>query len=323
MIKIDLKDKKLLYELDLNSRLSIPQLSKKVGLHKNVVRYRIRRLEKLGVIKNYYTVIDSYKLGFRCLKFLTTYQNATSTIKKEIIDHFTSNKMTWLVSSIEGEFDLDVIFWIKDMNQFYSFWAKTLSKYGQYLKEQILFYQIQATSYRPSYLLFNEKRPVNEKYEITGQASTIIIDDLDYSLLKLIASNARIPIVTLAENLNVTSNIVRYRLKKLFKSDIIQGFRVDIDFSKIGFLSTKVDLFLNKYGERDKVIKYLKDKPFVVCVMISVGYSHIELELNVESMKQHYRIMGDLIDKFSGIINNYKFFRVLENYKLCWMPEEQ
>ena len=34
MVKLDIKDKKILYELDTNSRPSIPQLSKKVGLHK-------------------------------------------------------------------------------------------------------------------------------------------------------------------------------------------------------------------------------------------------------------------------------------------------
>jgi len=322
MIKIDLKDRKILYELDLNSRLSISQLSKKVGLHKNAVRYRIKRLENLNVINNYYTIVDSYKLGYKCLKFLATYQNITSAIKKDIINHFTSSKMTWVVNTIEGEFDLDVIFWINDMNQFYSFWEKTLSLYGQYLRDQILFYQIKAISYRPSYLLYREKRQENEKYEITGDVSTVRIDDLDYRLLQLIVSNARCPIYTLAQRLNVTSNIVRYRLRKLYKSDIIQGFRTDINISKLGYLSIKVDLFLNQFGDRTKVIQYLKANPFVVCIMKSIGYSHIELELNVESMAQHYRIMEDLMDKFPGIISNYKFFNILKNHKLCWMPEE-
>ena len=45
MIKIDVKDRKILYELDTNSRQSIPQISKKVNLHKNAVHYRIKRLE--------------------------------------------------------------------------------------------------------------------------------------------------------------------------------------------------------------------------------------------------------------------------------------
>ena len=47
MVKVDLKDKKILYELKYDSRQSLSQIGKKVGLHKNVVLYRIKRLKRL------------------------------------------------------------------------------------------------------------------------------------------------------------------------------------------------------------------------------------------------------------------------------------
>ena len=40
MINIDIKDRKILYELDKNSRQSITQIGNKVGLSKQVVLYR-------------------------------------------------------------------------------------------------------------------------------------------------------------------------------------------------------------------------------------------------------------------------------------------
>ena len=52
MIKIDLKDRKILYQLDLNSRQSLTQIGKNVGLKKDVVSYRIKRLQDEGVIKD-------------------------------------------------------------------------------------------------------------------------------------------------------------------------------------------------------------------------------------------------------------------------------
>ena len=42
-LKIDLKDRKILYELDLNSRQSNSTLGKKVGLSKDIVNYRIKK----------------------------------------------------------------------------------------------------------------------------------------------------------------------------------------------------------------------------------------------------------------------------------------
>lgn len=39
-MKLDLKDKKILYELDLDSRATLNEIAQKVGLSKQVVDYR-------------------------------------------------------------------------------------------------------------------------------------------------------------------------------------------------------------------------------------------------------------------------------------------
>ena len=64
MYKLDLKDRKILYELDLNCRQSNTQIGKKVGLKKDVVNYRINNMGKEGVIKNFWTAINTFKLGY-------------------------------------------------------------------------------------------------------------------------------------------------------------------------------------------------------------------------------------------------------------------
>jgi len=51
MVNIDLKDRKILYELDLNARQSLNEIGKKVGLNKDSVAYRIKRMEDEGIIK--------------------------------------------------------------------------------------------------------------------------------------------------------------------------------------------------------------------------------------------------------------------------------
>ena len=63
-LKIDMKDRKILYQLDINARQSISEIAKKVRLNKNTVKYRIERLEREGLILNYYTIIDNSRLGY-------------------------------------------------------------------------------------------------------------------------------------------------------------------------------------------------------------------------------------------------------------------
>jgi DNA-binding Lrp family transcriptional regulator len=53
MEKLDVKDRKILYHLDLDSRQPFSQLGKKVGLSKDLVAYRVKKLHERGIIKNF------------------------------------------------------------------------------------------------------------------------------------------------------------------------------------------------------------------------------------------------------------------------------
>ena len=69
-MKLDLKDRKILYELDSNARQSNSGIAKKVGLNKNTVNYKINRMTEEGIITGYYTVVDSSRLGYFSIRVL-------------------------------------------------------------------------------------------------------------------------------------------------------------------------------------------------------------------------------------------------------------
>ena len=137
MEKIDIKDRKILYQLDIDSRQSFRSIGKKVGLSKDVVASRVKKLQENGIIKYFFTAIDSSKLGYTSFRFYLTFQRTTPEIKQEIIEHFVNNKYSWIVLSLKGKYDLVVTIWIKDINDFYAFWEETLRKYRYYLQDQV------------------------------------------------------------------------------------------------------------------------------------------------------------------------------------------
>jgi DNA-binding Lrp family transcriptional regulator len=108
MIKPDLKDRKILYELELDSRQSFRAIGRKVGLSKDVVASRVKKLQEKGIIKFFRTEIDINKLGNTYLRFYYKYQTITPEIKKEIIDCYTNYKHVRTVSSNHGSNDLCV-----------------------------------------------------------------------------------------------------------------------------------------------------------------------------------------------------------------------
>jgi len=60
---IDSTDFKILAELVENAKYSFAEIGRKLSLHPNVVAYRVNKLERTGIIKDYRADLDLEKLG--------------------------------------------------------------------------------------------------------------------------------------------------------------------------------------------------------------------------------------------------------------------
>ena len=321
MENVDVKDRRILYELDYDSRQSFTQIGKKVGLHKNVVNYRIKRMIQNGIITDFYTVIDTFKLGYNSLRFYILFQNITPEIRKDIISYFVANKFTWWVGSFEGEYDLAVVVWVKELHDFYSFWEKTLKKYHRYFQQQMFSLYCQLRLFRHSFLLMEHfKKSDREKFEITGGGRKVNTDTLDYKILTLLATNARIPTVSIAEKIDTTVDTVVNRIQKLEKLDVIQGYRVNIDYAKLGYHLFKVNITLNNYSKRANIIKYIRYNPHLIMIDKAIGYYDLELDFLLRDLDHLRQIMDDLTKAFPEDIKNYSFVHDPIYHKMVYMP---
>ena len=62
--KFDDLDRKILNLLQDDSKLSYSKISKILGINLGTARNRIRMMEKKGIIKDYFTLLDPVKLGY-------------------------------------------------------------------------------------------------------------------------------------------------------------------------------------------------------------------------------------------------------------------
>ena len=322
MVDIDLKDRKILYQLDLNCRQSNTQIGKKVGLSKQVVNYRIKRMEEEGIIKNYWTLIDTFKLGYDVLRVYLQFQDIPSDIKKEITQHFINYKNSWVVYSITGTIDFGSLIWVRNNYEFYQFLHETLDKYGRFIAQKIVSLYVKADEYEKSYLLPDKnKKMKRKKFTIACSDETIDIDNLDYQILNMIALNARLSLIDLAGKLKTSSQTVNYRLTNLLKNDVIKGFRINIDISRLGFQLFDLRINLIDHSYRKKIIDYIEQKPFFKCLNTSFGYADVELELIMSNIENVEKLMDELDEIFPNAIRNYHFFKLRETYKERWLPE--
>ena len=319
MEKLDLKDRKILYHLDLNSRQSFSQLGKKVGLYKEIVNYRVKRLQEKGIIVRFNTLIDTLKLGYTCMRFYFNYQYITPEIKKEIIDHFVNFKHTQMVASPEGAIELCVFMMAKNVSEIHSFWQKTLSNYRDYFAKQIIAPFIGENIYSKSFLI--DVKDDRIKLIVKRGGDIISYDDLDFQILQLLAQDSRIPTLDIAKKLNLTAITITKRIKRLIELGAILRFHVTINWELIGYKWFKVDLNLKDYNKIHQIIKYLEINPHLSYIDKTFGYADLELELIVKNLNQLKEIIEDISIKFPKMIRNYTYFSVAKSHKWVDIPE--
>jgi Lrp/AsnC family leucine-responsive transcriptional regulator len=321
MENLDLKDRKILYQLDLNCRQSNAQLGRKVGLSKQVVDYRIKRMEDEGIINGYWTAINSFKLGFDVYRYYISYQNASQKIKDEIIDFLVKYENTWSVYSATGLFDLGIVIWIKDLQKFTNFWEEFNDIYGDYLSEKIYSVFLNSHSYRHGYLtpdLFDQKE--YKQYIRIGPASIVEIDKIDYKLLNLIVLDARKPLIDIAGQLKISSQTIRYRIKNLMNRGIIQSFRVRIDYSKLNLQQFFLGIWFRKLSKRREIWKYLENNPNIIQIVTCAGYADLQAEIIIDNVNKIENLMNAISEKFPDTIRNYNYSICKRHYILRCLP---
>jgi DNA-binding Lrp family transcriptional regulator len=322
MVDIDLKDRKILYELDLDCRQSNTQIGKKVGLKKDVVSYRIKRMQEEGIIQNFWAAINTFKLGYHVYRIYINFQYVSSQIKEKIIQHFIGYRNVWAVISLKAEIDFDVVIWVKDIYEFYQLWNKTLDEFEDYFAKVTISIYVEAFNYKKSYLFSNHHEKEDRLlYRTTCGGKPIEIDKTDYLLLNELAVNARSPLIDIASKLGVSSQSVSYRLNNLAKNGIINAFRVNVDLAKLGLQHYKLEIYLRDHKQRLAIWNYLKEKPYCDTLNVAIGWSDLEFEIIVENVQKLGEVIEEIDAKFPNMIKKQSFWIFDKVHKERWLPE--
>ena len=334
MLKIDKKDLKIYYHLIKNSRQPLSQIGKKVGLSREVVGNRIKRLEKEGVIIGYPTVINSGYLGWGLARFYYTFKFVSPKIKQEIIEYFVNNDIVTLVAELEGSYDLQVNFYVSSIKpfeyplnfqnlflKFTSFYDRLQKKYRKYFDKQIMTVFHKSTFFDPIFLLGDKNLTPSCDPISPSSFKEVKINKLDFEILKKLAVNARIPTVQLAHDLNVRSATIKNRIKRLIDEKIISNFSALVDSPKIGYWQYKIEINLKDYDKKHEIIAYIKKNKNIILITESIGRGvDLDFGFYLQNMTQLQDMINDLSSKFPETIKNFRYSCTIKQHKYNLMP---
>lgn len=316
--RLDVLDERVLAELDNDARQSNAQIARRLHVNKNVINYRIKNLEKIGIITGYYTVIDTYRLGYSAYRIYLKLQYASPEKEKEIMDYFVALSQTWWVGSIQGRFSIGALIWIKTQKEFVDIWQALQMKFRNFLEDVrvVIYHGLE------HYRLPFAKRHLKERarVESIGVGQTIAVDSTDIALLRFIAARARASLLEVAQMLGVTPAAAHYRIRQLMKKRVILGYRAIVDTRKLGYTLYKMNINLRDMRAYEKMRRFAQEHGDIFYLDKTIGFADLEIEAYAQNPQQFYEIMNEIRTRFADVIWDCDFFAFSEITKLKYMP---
>lgn len=317
-LKLDRKDRMILYQLDLDSRQSFNQIARKVGLSREVVQYRIKQLEKKGIIRGYQTLIDFSKLGFINCRFFIKFQRDTPEEEAKIIEYYKNHPKFWWVVSIDGFRDLGMACWVKNIYEFFELKEDLTRRFGDYIHDIHISIYSKFYIFNRAYLSGVEANAIPP--DIMFYPETTEFDDKDLEILRLIAPNARISSVDISKKIGMSVSNVSYRIRKMMGKGIIKRFKVMIDLDKIGYYWYKIEMQLGNLNTKKSMLEYFRKHPNIVYAYETISDNDIEFEVEVRSYEEFRRILDDIRKTFGKDIKKYHHMLWFKEHKLLFEP---
>lgn len=306
VLNLDTKDRKILSILDMDARMPLSQIGKKVGLSREVVYYRIQQMEKKGIIEGYYTVVDICKIGLMYCRMFFNFRSVT----KKIEDEFTAfckhhPHLTWLLYG-EGQYDVAVTVVARDLLAIERVHDEVQVRFGKYLQNPYLSFAFRIYHYKHNCLY--ETNDFQEMIMGEAYSTRIKLDTLDYSLIDILNQKATLSLVELGVKLRISAKLVSNRMQKLMDGKIILGFRAKINTRLLGYDHYKVFLTLQNFDLREqmKLKSYLQQHTHVIYVTRPMGMHNYEFEILVRNANHLHEIMMELRERFSNIFVSYQ-----------------
>jgi len=294
-IKLDLKDRKILNEIEMNARISHAELGKKIGLSKQVVKYRIEQLEKSNIIQGYYAIVDILKLGYSVNIIYLKFQGLSS--KQQDLWHKQIDRHPAVMSTGKnaGEWDLTVVIKAKNSQELDRIF-KNLSKGREdKIKKKIITTQIES-AYFTETVFYNKQG----KEAVTAGGSLVDFDETDEELIEMLAKDCRTSLVELSEKMQMSPNGVKERIKRLEEKEVITGYKTKINYELLGFIHFRVFLHVKKMSDAfySQMRDYLKQKGNVESIGRCWGYADIDFRIHAKSIFEFYSQISELKDRF-------------------------
>ncbi|MFH1592599.1 MAG: winged helix-turn-helix transcriptional regulator [Candidatus Woesearchaeota archaeon] len=311
MAKIDKKDQKILEILENNSRIPITRLAKKTHSSPQATHYRVNKLISEKIILDFPTVIDYAYFGLTEVKVYFKILYTSSKIVNQILSYFKDHEFVSEVIECGGNWDIVITYLVENLSQFNKIFHGDIEKFQKHLDPDLILFSIVHHFLPKNVVIGGDRKPIKFKKKTK-------------KLLYLFALNNRITIVDLVKQLKMDSKTVIKRMNNLKKENIIRIFTVNIDKSLLNKTIYKILIrYSNISTKKEKeFFNFIKRQKGIKLFTKLIGKFNVELEIETEKNIELRKLIFEIREKFSSIIQDINEIPIYHLHKRSYLPKK-
>ncbi|MFA6489602.1 MAG: Lrp/AsnC family transcriptional regulator [Candidatus Micrarchaeia archaeon] len=314
---LDLLDRKIMHELDLDARSSASQIARRLKKSKETVNFRINRLISEGFIKAFYSIFNTSLLGWTYYKLYVKFKDMSPAKEREFFEYVSHQPHVAYLARLEGYYDCVFLVMAKSISQMSLFMAPFMRRYGDYIQQKDLVTFITAHRFNQKFLFAGARR---EDWTYSPELGSYPLDAVDRKLLSALSNNARASLLDLAKKTGADTGTVQYRLQKLRRDKVILAFVTAPDFDKLCLQFIQINISMKDPTFSKQVISYFDSTNRCLYAGELLGKFDIMIEIHVENGAQLRQIIDSFREKFVGKYSDYDVSTVTHEYVVIWSP---
>ncbi len=318
---MDIIDKKILCELDINCRTPFSKIAKKLRIGRNVLDYRIKKMEKEKIITNYICSVNLGKLGYKTYKVYYKMKSMNPEKEKEFIDFIKDEKRVIHFIKTEGSFDFAFVIISQNVKELDSFLTEVKTKFRDILHDYIVSIVVSSKIFKLHKLLLGEKQEMIKFDKYTEDHKEIELDDKDKKILKFLSQEAKLSLIDLSDKTGFTLDTVKYRVKDLTQK-IVSSFRIIVDMNKMGYFHYVAMLKIRNASskEEEDLISWCANRKNVMYITKRIGTFDYEINVAITDINDLNSFFSEIKSKFGNIIDSHELIINSRLLKLNYLP---
>ena len=319
---MDKIDWKILSKLERNGRIQLSKIAKSVRRSVQNASYRIARMEREGVIRGFFGLVDFYKMGVTTWRVMLKFGPFSATDYDRFLSFLDKHPKILWGSECGGEWDF-LFDYLADSNEdFYGFLNELRKNFAPFSRKHSTMIIMGGAHLSRVFLPEDAERRVELPFGSMRKGENVKLDRLDAEILKIISKNSRVRVTELTSKVSASPSSVMKRLKHLEKT-IIVGYSVDLDIFRIGRNPYKLLIKMNNEHtpKRKAVISMGKKIDETFAVLELLGPWDAEIEIEVKDKQRAIEIYRMIYSRFGEEIENISLLELFSPLRYKFFPK--